>query len=192
MPETLDLQQIAVNETAPDGESIVWLGQPNPLSLALTTLPILIFAIPWTAFAMFWMYTASGFNFLPDFSKNHFSYFSLFGLPFVLTGLGMLCAPFFSYAKAFRVIYIVTDKSVRIITLGRKKKVETYTADDIGQIERKEKSDGSGNLIFKYDISYDSDNKRRATPIGFYGIPDVKTVEQHLVRLRRSVPVKSE
>ena len=76
--------------------------------------------------------------------------------------------------------------------MGRTKKVETFTANDIGKIERKEKPDGSGDLIFKYDISYDSSNKRRAKPVGFYGIPNVRSVEQHLVQLRRSLQPSGE
>ena len=187
MQNSLDLQQIAVNEVAPDSENVLWFGQPNPVRLALTTLPIFIFAIPWTAFALFWMYGAAGFKFPPDFSEGGFSYFPLFGVPFVLIGIAMLASPLFAYAKAFRTLYIVTNKSARIVTTGRTKKVETFSANDIGKIERKEKPDGSGDLIFKYDIGYDSGQKRRAKPVGFYGIPNVRSVEQLFVQLRQSV-----
>ena len=187
MQSPLDLQQIAVNEVAPDGESVLWFGRPNPVRLALTAFPIFIFAIPWTAFALFWMYGAAGFKFPPDFSGDAFSFFPLFGVPFVLIGIAMLSSPLFTYAKAFRTIYIVTNKSIRILTTGRTKKVETFTANDIGKIERKEKPNDSGDLVFKYDISYDSNQKRRAKPVGFYGIPNVKSVELHLVQLRQSM-----
>jgi hypothetical protein len=192
MQNSLDLQQIAVNEVAPDGESVLWFGQPNPVRLALTTLPIFVFAIPWTAFALFWMYGAAGFQFPPDFSGDGFSFFPLFGLPFVLIGAAMLSAPLFTYVKAFRMVYIVTNKSVRIVALGRTKKVETFTANDLGTIERKERPDGSGDVIFKHEISYDSNHKRRSKPIGFYGIPNVRTVEQHLVKLRQSLSSSGE
>lgn len=181
-----DIQQIANAETAPDGESVVWCGRPDPVRLALTSLPIFFFAIPWTAFALFWMYAASGFNFPPDFSDGGFSFFPLFGLPFVLIGFGMLAAPLFAYTKAYRTIYIVTRKTIRILTLGKTKKVETIAAQNIGRIERREKSDGSGDIIFKEDVTYDSRNKRKTTPVGFYGIPDVRNVEQHIIRLQES------
>lgn len=186
MQNSLDLQQIAVNEVAPDGESVVWFGKPNPIRLALTMLPIFIFAIPWTAFAVFWVYTASGSQFPPDFSNESASFFPLFGVPFVLIGFAMLCSPLFVYAKAFRMVYIVTNKTIRIVTMGRRKKVETFTSADIGKIERTEKPDGSGDLIFRYDVSYDTNRKRRTAPVGFYGIPNVRTVEQHLIKLRHT------
>jgi hypothetical protein len=191
MNNSFDIQQIAVNEVSPDGESVLWFGQPNPVRLAITSLPIFIFAIPWTAFALFWMYGASGFKFPLDFSEGGFSFFPLFGVPFVLIGFAMLSSPLFAYTKAFRTIYIVTNKSLRIVTMGRAKKVERYTPADIGNVQRKEKADGSGDLVFRENISYDSSNKRRSTPVGFYGIQNVRTVEQHIVQLRQSLPSSS-
>ena len=137
------------------------------------------------------MYGASGFQFPPDFSEEGFWFFPLFGLPFVLVGLAMLSAPLFAYTKAFRTMYIVTEKSVRIVTTGRTKKAERYTPADIGAIQRKEKSDGSGDLVFKLNIGYDSNNRRKITPMGFYGIPNVRVVEQHLVQLRQSIQQNS-
>ncbi len=176
----------------PDGESVLWCGQPDPIRLALTTLPIFIFAVPWTAFAAFWIYGASGFQFPPDFSNDGFSYFPLFGVPFLLIGVAMLSAPFWMYSKAFRTIYIVTNKSIRIVTMGRTKKVESYSAKDIGTIERKEKPNGTGDIIFRTELTYDSRNRQKSTPIGFYGVPEVRIVEQHINTLKRSLESKSE
>ncbi|MBI2427366.1 MAG: hypothetical protein HYV29_00945 [Ignavibacteriales bacterium] len=187
MNNSFDLQQIATSEIAPEGESLLWCGQPDPIRLAMTTLPVFIFAIPWTAFSVFWIYGASGFQFPPDFSQGGFSYFPLFGVPFLLIGLGMLSAPVFTYTKAFRTVYIISNKSIRIVTTGRTKKVESYTAKDIGKIERKEKPDGNGDIIFRTEITLDSRNRQKTTPVGFYGIRDVRTVEQHINNLKRSL-----
>lgn len=190
MNNSFDLQQIANSETTPSGESVLWCGQPDPVRFAMTTLPVFIFAIPWTAFAAFWIYGASDFQFPPDFSQGGFSYFPLFGVPFLLIGLAMLSAPFWTYAKAFRTVYIVTNKSIRIVTMGRTKKVESYTAKDIGTIERKEKPNGAGDIIFRTEITYDSRNRQKSTPIGLYGIPEVRIVEQHINNLKRSFDSK--
>lgn len=37
------------------GEKLLWKGQPSPSRYAQATLPIFIFAIPWTIFAFFWV-----------------------------------------------------------------------------------------------------------------------------------------
>jgi len=181
-----DIQQTAVNETAVDGESVVWCGQPDPIRVALKATPIVLFAIPWTAFSVFWVYAASGFQFPPDFSGGGFAFFPLFGVPFVLIGFGMLLSPIYHYTKAFRTVYIITNTSARILTIGKTKKVETYSGADIESIQRKEKPDGSGDLIFKNEISYTSKGGRRVNAIGFYGIQNVRSVEQHLSKIRTS------
>ncbi len=186
MNQNYDVQQIAVNEVSSSGESVVWSGQPDPLRLAMKSVPVFIFAIPWTAFSLFWIYGASGFQFPPDFSEGGFSFFPLFGLPFVLVGLAMFFSPIYQYINAFRTTYIITNKTVRVLRSGRTKKVETYPGNDIQNIQRIERTDGSGDIIFKQDISYDNRGKTRMSPIGFYGIHNVRMVEQHLIGLRQS------
>ena len=58
-------------------EKITWVGMPIPSRVALKALPLVMFGIPWTAFALFWMCGASGFR-APDF-KDAFDFFPLFG-----------------------------------------------------------------------------------------------------------------
>lgn len=41
------------------GERIAWLEQPIPRAMARTAWPIVLFAIPWTAFAIFWTVSAA-------------------------------------------------------------------------------------------------------------------------------------
>lgn len=186
MNAPFDIQQIAASEIAPEGERLVWCGQPDPYRLASTMLPIFLFALPWTAFALFWMYAAAGFRMPADFAEGTFPYFSLFGIPFVLIGAGMLFAPLYMYVKAFQTVYVVTDKTLRIITAGRMKKVETYTANDIRKIVRMERPDGRGDVVFKQDVTYDSRRKRKVSQAGFFGIADVREVERHIIHLRQS------
>src|SRR5262245_37691399 len=43
-----------------DGERLLWAGQPLPELFAKATIPAVLFGIPWTAFAIFWIAGASG------------------------------------------------------------------------------------------------------------------------------------
>ncbi len=185
------MHMVASAEAATSGETVVWFGQPDPKRFLLQSLPLFIFGIPWTAFAVFWVYAASGFDFPPDFSKGGFSFFPLFGLPFVLIGVWLLLSPVFHYVKAFKTLYIVTNKTARIVTMGRTKQVETFTGEDLQQIQRKEKPDGSGDIIFQHRVSHSSKGGRTITPVGFFGIGAVAVVEQHLSALRQSVTAQS-
>ena len=181
-----DIQQIAAQEISGTGESVVWLGQPDPKIFAMQRIPFFLFSIPWTAFAVFWVYAASGFKFPPDFSQGGFAFFPLFGFPFVLVGLGMMLSPVYAYTNAFRTIYIVTNKTIRIVKNGSTKKVEIYAAQDIEKIERKEKSDGKGTIIFAHSTSFTSKGNMQRMPIGLYGISDVRTVEQYITAIRKT------
>ena len=53
---------------------------------------------------------------------------ALFGLPFVLIGLGMLLAPFAAFRTARRTVYVVTSKRLMTINEGR-----TRTSNRSGQ-----------------------------------------------------------
>ncbi len=183
--QRLDLQQIASDEVTPDGEHVVWCGRPDPLRLAATTIPSVIFGVPWTAFSVFWIYAASGFTFPPDISEGGFSLFPLFGVPFVLIGLGMLLSPLYKFYQAGKTLYIITDKSARIVIDGNSKSVRTFSGSDLKSLRRTEKSDGSGDLLFSKDISVFSKG-RRTSSVGFFGIPNVRFAEQSLLKLRES------
>ena len=42
------------------GERIAWTGQPNLETIPPASIPLMMFGIPWTAFAVFWMWAAGG------------------------------------------------------------------------------------------------------------------------------------
>src|SRR5437763_9868076 len=98
------------------GERMVWVGQPIPSRYARGSLAIVLFGIPWTAFAIFWMAGVSGFK-IPNLTRG-FGWFPLFGIPFVLIGLGMLSTPFWVRRKARRTAYVITDRRAIVVEGG--------------------------------------------------------------------------
>ena len=138
---------------------------------------LFFFAIPWTAFAVFWMAAAAGFK-IPDF-KQGFDFFPLFGLPFILVGLGLLLRPFFDYFKAYKVVYAITNRRALIIYFGSKKKIRSYELSEIGPVTRIEKADGTGNLYFSVKPD-DNSNTARFSRVAFKAIPQVKLAQSYL------------
>jgi hypothetical protein len=149
MPLQADPLQTALQHELRRGERVLWqgraLGQLDPKAFATW-----LFAIPWTAFALFWTYLAwTGTSQIHDGSGFGTAFaigFPLFGLPFVLVGFWMLAMPFLAMRNASSTIYAVTDQRLVQLYLGRKLKVDSVEADQIGRMSRSEKPDGSGTL----------------------------------------------
>jgi len=169
-----------------DDENLLWTGQPKPGRMAIKALPVTLLAIPFTAFAVFWMCGASGFK-MPDFSKGGFSFFPLFGLPFLFVGLGMLSSPLWKMRMAKRTIYVLTDKRAIIFAGGWKINIRSFSADQLQDLSRKQHANGSGDIVFKKEISYNNQgNNMPVKEIGFLGIDNVKEVEDKIREVAKS------
>lgn len=171
-------------ELEPD-EKIVWCGQPIPSRFAKQSMPIFFFAVPWTAFAVFWICAAAsplwaGGNQKPD---SFSMLFPLFGLPFVLIGFGMLSAPWWAYRAAFRTCYVITTKRAILFTAIMNKSVEirSYSPNQLTHVSRKENLvTGIGDLILEEFEVKDSEGSKSLKSQGFIGIAHVREVERLL------------
>jgi len=178
--DRVQAEQIAIAQLDP-GERLLWSGSPDPGRGALLALPITLFGIPFAGFAAFWILAASGITSHATRARGPWLFFPLFGLPFLLLGLGMLTAPLWAYLAARRMVYAVTEKRAIIIASGGVRGVQSYAHTDLGDIQRVERPDGSGDLYFATKSTVTSRGYVNQTKIGFTGIPEVRTVEQ-LVR----------
>jgi hypothetical protein len=174
-----ELAERVESELAHD-ERAAWLAQPSSRRAAARALPICIFAVPWTAFAVFWICGAAGFK-IPDFSKGGFDLFPLFGVPFVLIGLGMLSAPWWAARAARATAYVITDRRALIIALSGS--VRSFTAEKLKDLERRQRPDGSGDIVIERTV-YEGSRRSSVREIGFFGIPDAKRAEDLLRQIR--------
>ncbi|MGB7325088.1 MAG: hypothetical protein WBD31_09465 [Rubripirellula sp.] len=161
------------------GETVIWAATPLARFMTVKSTGIFVFAIPWTLFSLFWIAGASGFQ-VPQFDGPG-DLFPLFGVPFVLVGLGMLCYPILNYRNAFRTCYLLTNR--RALTFERewgRTIVRSFSPRQLTVVYRKQSSDGSGDLIFNAKRWKDSDGHSHSEEIGFLTIADVQEVEQKL------------
>lgn len=173
----LRMQQMVQDELR-SGESLQWIGRPIPKRLAMKMMPMILFAIPWTAFALFWTAGAAGFKF-PLFNQP-FDLFPLFGLPFILIGLGMFCSPLWMVWKAKRTAYVLTNKRAILFDGGRSTTIRSFYLDKLDKLRRIQHADGSGDLIFDREVKVDNDGDNQTTDHGFLAISNVKKVEDHV------------
>jgi hypothetical protein len=187
MPE-VEIQRTVLAELAP-GEKIKWLGKPDPAQYARQALPMVVFGIPWTLFALFWEGGAiqpalQGIGRAGGPGMAFSIMFPLFGLPFIGIGIGMLTSPIWYRRKAANTIYAVTDRRALIIEDAGRRTVQSFDRSVIAHLTRNERGDGSGNLLFGPDNNLEWAYRRRTsgsrTTPGFYGIRTVRQVEQLL------------
>jgi hypothetical protein len=184
--------QMIVDGELNQGEDLVWSGQPRPVRFMLQCLPIVLFGIPWTAFAIFWICGAAGFK-IPDFSKGE-SFFPLFGIPFVLIGLGMLSSPLWAWRKAKKTVYTLTNQRAIIFQKSFSVTIESFGPDKLDDIVKNIRPDGSGDLIFERRISFSRSskggNRERIKKIGFFGISEVNHVEDLIAQIKNHAPTE--
>jgi len=174
------LRDMLERELEPD-ERVEWTGTPKARFFTPSSVGAFLFAIPWTGFAIFWTCGAAGFK-IPDFNKGS-DFFPLFGIPFILIGLGMLSAPLWNYRGLKKTLYAISDKRALILRGGRTVEIKSYMPDDLSSLHRKERRDGSGDIFFDTWTGADSESVRANIACGFEGVPDVRDVELRLRKL---------
>lgn len=162
-------------------ERVEWTGMPGRRFFTPGATAACLFAIPWTAFALFWTAGAAGFK-LPDFDDGA-DFFPLFGLPFILIGLGMFSSPLWAYYRSGRTVYVITNQRAILFEGGRSITVRSFLPHKLTEVYRREKPNGTGDLIISRRAWSDTDNQNQYDEIGFLNIPEVKEVERRLKAL---------
>ncbi len=177
------------------GERLQWMDMPAPRFFTGPATAAFLFGIPWTAFAVFWTATAAwGTRQASDTgAPGAFSIlFPLFGVPFILIGLGMLSSPLWAYRKARRTVYVITDRRAILFEGGRSTTVRSFAPQQLRNVFRKERKDGSGDVVFSSRTWRDSDGDRHAQDVGFMRIQNAKAVEDLIQELARTAESKAD
>jgi hypothetical protein len=164
------------------GEGLLWSGSPSPGRMALSAVPAMVFGIPFGGFAAYWIFMAYQ---ITSKSKgpDPSNFFPLFGIPFLLIGLGMLTAPLWAYLSASRTQYALTSKRALIVSNYFTLIVRSFTYEEMGEVQRLERAGGEGDLFFAQRAVVTRRGATVLKRVGFLGIPDVRSVEQ-MIRSR--------
>ena len=182
-----ELESILRRELLP-AERLLWSGRPDPARLR-AAFAIWLFAVPWTAFALFWEAMA----FLPWMASTHtppgiqWSFgiiFPLFGLPFIGVGLSMLWMPFRARRKAAQTIYGLTDRRLLRVTAGARRESASVLISQMGPIDVTADADGYGTLRVQTGTSRDSDGDKVTERFEVFGVPEVNRLEGLLLEQR--------
>lgn len=171
-----------------EGEHLLWVGQPRPRWLSGEALVLALFGLPFTGFAVFWTAMALWMGAAANGGKNNPGLlfqvcFPMFGLPFIVIGLGLLSSPYWQRRRALRTCYALTDRRALVWEAGNfgSVTVRSYEPGALKAMERVEYADGSGDLVFEEvrRVWAGSQGRRRTSTErrGFLAVDDVRTIE---------------
>ncbi len=149
------------------GESVLWVGQPDAGRAARPNPAMIIFMVFWLGFVVFWTVSASALG----------GAFGLFGIPFVLIGVGMFYRMTVGQKKQYTsAVYAVTDQRAIILYSDRHGVNCTSYVFSALQTVTMERVQGTvGTIRFRSNVHYDYDDyaygRRRRTT---YGGDDVR------------------
>jgi hypothetical protein len=171
------LHSVVRRELRPD-EKLQWAERPGGGALARTESVKAVVGIPFLAFALFWTYMAGGKAWL-DGEASPSGLFPLFGLIFVVVGLGLVLSPLWAWFRARWIAYAISDRRLIIISTFPVHRVWSYAPEDIQELERTDRGDRSGDLVFRREHPGSGRWSRsyQVKRIGFFGIANARRVE---------------
>jgi hypothetical protein len=175
------------------GERILWAGMPSPLRALLPSLFLFAFGVGWSSLTFTWEYVAVRAMLFgaqdkgPSMPGGMGIMFAVFGIPFVLIGIGMLGAPFFVALQAMMTGHVVTDRRLLTVTGGPWKQVESRLPEALTFLRRRDHRQGRGSLRLGFGTFRDSEGDARSIETTWAGIPDVRQAEEAVRELARSV-----
>jgi hypothetical protein len=160
------------------GERLLWSEKPNAGSYALRKggLTSLV-GIPFVAFSLFWVAMASTAS--SRTSDHPASFFWMFGIPFVLVGVGLVLSPLWYYWRGTQATYALTNRRAIIDIAGQFPRRISVPLHQIPFVEVRASADGPGHVLFQEAVMYHS---RPSLPQrdGFIGISKAEHVGQML------------
>lgn len=174
------------------GEKLIWADRPSSLrSHAMQHVVTSVFGIPFLAFALFWTWMASGMlNSDRGGTGTSIDYlFPMFGLPFILVGIGLVLSPLWGMWKGAKTMYALTDQRVIVAEGGASRSVQSWSLEDVDEITRTDRG-GTGDVVFSKSWVSNRKNNGYWKYHGFIGIAEPAKVEHALFAARDALREK--
>jgi hypothetical protein len=184
------------------GESLLWSGQPlRKIIFHQRDLFAIPFSLLWGGFAIFWEWGVTGHFGNSGSSHSAPTFFTLWGIPFVIMGQYLIWGRFLYTAwKKGRTHYAVTNKRVIVVSIGFSRKLIDGYLRNLNSASLTLRSDGIGTIEFApaslaiSNWSFTARNRGNQIDIelsslAFFDIPDARTVYQ-LIQSQREQATK--
>jgi hypothetical protein len=184
---------VAQSEMRPR-ERLIWADRPVRGAGWRQAAPGLLFGLLFAGFALFWMAAAFGITRAGGGwgEIDPMAYwFPFFGLPFFVVGIAVAIAPLVAARRERVAVYALSNERIVVIGGGRRKHVRSVDLADMGDLERIEREDGSGDVIFRGSGLGAGNLRALRARTGLYGIASVRRVADQIERARRAAREES-
>jgi hypothetical protein len=104
-----------------------------------------------------------------------------------LTGIGLFSAPFFTHRNSLKTVYAITNRRAITFSGGWSTTIRSYAPDKLRDVYRKEKRDGTGDVIIFTRAWHGSDGDKQTEELGFLRVENPKELEHMLKTLAEQV-----
>jgi hypothetical protein len=170
------------------GEAIRWVEQPIPRFTAPSIAGVW-FGIGMTISPIVYILDRSNFQ-LPDLREglqlqHLISLISPYWLLFCsVAGFEFLSSPIWKWQATRKTVYLVTNRRAISIQGGLSTKIRSYLPDQLKDVYRKERADGTGDVIIRIRRwRYGARDQKREEEIGFLGVRNPREVENIIKQL---------
>jgi hypothetical protein len=171
------------------GEFIRWVEQPIPRYLTFQSITAGFIGIFMTGFSFFGIWGAGwAFNYpdLREVSRSGLLGGLIIFSPLLLIGFRCYTDPFWVWHDAQNSVYFATDKRAVSIQYGWPTTIRSYLPDQLEYIYRRERADGTGDVIFLSLRQRNVEGHEYYEKIGFWGVRNPRAVENVLKQLAQN------
>jgi hypothetical protein len=162
------------------GETIAWVGGPDPRGMFRSRLKAWLIGIPFLSFSLFWEALALGI--IPNEqarqqSTSDMLFAGSFGAIFVLVGLMLVWTPFSWARLARKTAYVLTDRSIQIVGTYWIRGLSKVALDKIKTFEVVRRDEVSSDLKFVTHRHTNSDGEVIETALVLESVADGLALE---------------
>jgi len=101
----------------------------------------------------------------------------------------MLSSPILAYRRALKTAYVITDRRAIVVAGGGMTTIRSYPPEKLGDVFRRERSDGTGDVVFSTEVVQGARGRNTQEDLGFLGVAEPKKVEEMLKELAKKSAV---
>lgn len=109
-----------------------------------------------------------------------------------VVGIALVSLPIIAYRRDRWTVYAITDERLLIIQRSPRNRVFSYEPEQLGVLERHERTNGSGDIVFRQEHHFHSRGQPYIHRVGFFGIPDVRRIEGEIRKLKKTALTEEE